>query len=113
MDPPLAPQLPLEMLHGVGDVDLVARDARGGERLVEDLAGRPDERPASQILLVPRLLAEEERGRRRRPFAEHRLRRVLVEITRRACLSRLPQALDRRLVRFLHRFRHQLASSMS
>ena len=46
---------------------------------VEHLAGRADERAAGEILLVARLLADEHDRGVERAFAEHGLRRALVE----------------------------------
>ena len=54
----------LEVLDGVGDVDHAAIEAGGLQRLVEKPAGGPDERPADAILLIPRLLADEDMPRR-------------------------------------------------
>src|SRR6059058_3746512 len=60
VDASLAARLPLEVLDDVGDVDLAPVDASVLERLVEELSGRPDERLALQVLLVARLLADED-----------------------------------------------------
>ena len=68
-----------EMLHRVGDVDLVAIDAGFGQRTVEHLAGRADEGMAGEVFLVAGLLADQHDGGVLRAFAEHGLRRVLVE----------------------------------
>lgn len=43
----------------VGDVQLVPRHADGGKHAVEQLAGRPDKRPALKVLLAARTLANE------------------------------------------------------
>src|SRR6185503_20316055 len=56
---PLAAQLPLEVLHGVGDVKVLALDASGLERAVEQPAGRPDEGQALLVFLVAGLLADQ------------------------------------------------------
>src|SRR5688572_15779162 len=77
---PLAARLPLEMLHRVGDIHVVARDAGVSERFVKQRTGRPDERLALPILLIARLLAHEHHAGTLRPGAEHDLRRRLVEI---------------------------------
>jgi len=68
------------VLHGVGDVDVAALNAGRFEGLVENLAGRTDKGETRQILLVARLLADEHERGIGRTFAEHGLRRVLVEI---------------------------------
>ena len=60
------------------------------------LPGAADEGAALQILLVARLLADEEDARIQRPLAEHRLRRVLVEVAARAAARLLPQCLPGR-----------------
>ena len=66
--------LPLEVLDRVGDVDLVAVDAGGGERLVEQAPRGADERMALFVLLVAGLLADEHDARVTRPLAEDGLR---------------------------------------
>ena len=76
MDAALAARLELEVLHRVGDVGLLPRDAGFVEDGVEDLAGRPDEGLSGNVFLVARLLADEHDFRRLRPLAEHRLGRV-------------------------------------
>ena len=76
MDAPLAARLELEMLDRVGDVDLEPIDIGLVEYLVEHLAGRPDEGLAGDILLVARLLADEDDPRILGSLAEHGLRGV-------------------------------------
>ena len=68
--------LPLEVLDRVGEVDLVAVEAGGGERLVEQAARGADERVALFVLLVAGLLADEHDARVTRALAEDGLRRV-------------------------------------
>src|SRR5437763_1019375 len=46
---------------------------------VEQLASRADEGAAELVLAVPGLLSDEDRARRRSPFAENRLRSRLVQ----------------------------------
>jgi hypothetical protein len=91
VDPPLAARLPLEVLHRVRHVDGSTVDAGLDERIVEDAAGRPDERRTVEILAVARLLADEHRRRTSRPRAEHRLRGVLPQGTGAAVRRLLPQ----------------------
>src|SRR5690242_11641331 len=79
VDAALAAGLPLEVLDDVRDVDLAAVDARVLEGLVEKLPGRADERLALEVLLVARLLADEENLGLRGALAEDRLRPGLVE----------------------------------
>jgi hypothetical protein len=67
------------VLDGVGHVGRCAVDPRLLERPIEQLAGGPDERRASEILLVARLLADEHHPRAERALAEDGLRRVGVE----------------------------------
>jgi len=54
------------------------------QRGVEQLPRWADKRPSSQILLVSRLFTDEDDLRVERPFAEHRLRRALMQIAARA-----------------------------
>ena len=75
------------MLHGVGDVEPVPVDAGGGERLVEQLARRPDERRPGLVLLIAGLFADEHHVGVRRPCAEHRLGGVQVQVAALAALS--------------------------
>jgi hypothetical protein len=60
VDPALALWLPLEVLDDIGDVDLRAVDSGLYERLVEELSGRSDERPAFEVLAISGLLADED-----------------------------------------------------
>jgi len=95
VDAALATRLPLEVLDGVGDVDLLPGDARLGQRFVEHLSRRSHERLARQVLLVSRLLADEERRRLSGADAQDRLRGVLVEVAGAAALGGLPELRDR------------------
>jgi hypothetical protein len=67
------------VLHGVRHVDRRPIDARLCERVVEDAPGRPDEGLARPVLLVARLLADEDRLRVRGALAEDGLRADLPE----------------------------------
>ena len=60
VDAPLAARLELEVLHRIGDVDGAPVDAGLLHRAIHDLPGRPDERTADHVLLVARLLADEQ-----------------------------------------------------
>src|SRR5581483_2328278 len=91
VDPALPARLPLEVLDGVRDVGLRPVDARLLERPVEQLAGRPDERLAREILLVSRLLADEQHLGVSGALAEDGLRRVPVEVAPAAALHRLAE----------------------
>src|SRR5205807_1798460 len=94
VDPALAALLELEVLDGVGDVDLLALEPRVGQGLVEHLAGRTDERRALAIFLVSRLFSDEHDPRGGRASAEDGLRGVTVEVaagTARRCLAQLAE----------------------
>ena len=95
VNPPLAARLPLEVLHRVGDVGLTPIDTGFLEGAIEQLAGRPDERPATQVLVVARLLTDEHDPRVSLAFAEDGLGRALIEVTARAAGGGLPQSLER------------------
>ena len=87
------------MLDHVGDVGLGTVDAGLLQRPVEQLARRPDERPALQILLIARLLADQHHTRARSPLAEHRLRTALVQRAGGAAGGSLLQLVEVRLRR--------------
>jgi hypothetical protein len=59
VDAALAAGFPLEVLHGVRDVGVVAVYAAVAQRAVEDMPGGADERVALLVLLVPGLLADQ------------------------------------------------------
>src|SRR5438105_14607102 len=67
------------MLDRVGNVDALPVDPGGSQAFVEQLSRRPHERLARQVLLVPRLLADEHQLSSRRSLAEHGLGGVLPE----------------------------------
>ena len=79
MQPPLAARLELEVLHRVRDVGARAIYARLLQRLVEQLAGRPEEGLSDKVFLIAGLFANEHEVGVRRPLAEHGLRRVLPQ----------------------------------
>jgi hypothetical protein len=58
--PTLAARHPLEVLHGIRDVHIAPHDVRSLERLIKHAAGRAHERQAGQVLLVARLLADQQ-----------------------------------------------------
>lgn len=78
---PLAAHLMLEMLHGVGDEDLRARDLRLRQGVVEDLASGADERLAGEIFLVAGLLAHQHELSAPASLARDGLDCVLIERT--------------------------------
>ena len=84
VDAPLAARLEFEVLDRIGDIGALAVDAGIGQRPVEHRAGRPDEGLAREILLVARLLADEDEVGGRQALAEHRLGREAVERAARA-----------------------------
>jgi hypothetical protein len=59
MDAALPARLPLEMLDGVRDVRGLAVNACLHQRIVEQVARGPDERPAGSVLVVAGLFAYE------------------------------------------------------
>src|SRR5207247_9588706 len=65
------------------------------EGTIKQLAGRPDERPATQVLVVARLLTDEHDPRVSLAFAEDGLGRALIEVTARAAGGGLTQSLER------------------
>jgi hypothetical protein len=80
MDAPLALSPPLEMFHGVGQIDGVDIDAGLGQRLSKKLTGRTDERLAGDVFDVAWLFTDEHDAGADGAFAEHRLRATLPEI---------------------------------
>lgn len=84
VQPALAAQFPLEMLDGIGDIDLVALKTGIDQRTIEQLAGRADEGMTMPILLIAGLFADRHEPGMRRPRAEYRLRGIGPE---RTCLA--------------------------
>ena len=74
VDAALPARLPFEVLHRVGDVNLIAIDSRFFQRPVENFSSRADERSTSEILLIPRLFAQEHKPRAFGSFARRRQR---------------------------------------
>ncbi len=81
MNPALATRLPFEMLHRVGDINIVTIDPGFAESAVEKLSRRADEQLPSEILLIARLLAQKHDRRALRTFTKHGLRSELVQMT--------------------------------
>src|SRR4051794_28506052 len=52
VEPPLPAWFPFEMLDRIRHVDLVAFDAGGLERTIQQSPGRADERPPGAVLLI-------------------------------------------------------------
>ena len=86
--------LELEMLDGVRHVDLRAIDSRRFERAIEELAGWTHERPALQIFLIARLLANQHQRRARRAFTEYALRRMFVKRAASTLIHRLAKRVE-------------------
>jgi hypothetical protein len=76
---PFAPFLVLEMLYGVGDIDRTPVEANRAQGLVEDAAGRSDERTTSAVFLIAGLLANHHESRVHWAFTENNLRRIPVK----------------------------------
>src|SRR5258708_21530069 len=76
VDPPFAPRVrrPLEVLHRVRDVRLLAVDAGAFEHAIQEPAGGTYERVSLTVFLVARLLTDDHHLGRRRALAEHGLR---------------------------------------
>src|SRR5438105_8353415 len=86
----LAP-LPLEVLHGIRDVHVAALDPRFLEGAIEQLPRRTDERVASAILLVARLLADDHHAGILRSLAKDWLRSERPDTTATAGHRRVAQ----------------------
>lgn len=71
---------PLEVLYRIRDVDVVAVDARRVERVIEQPAGGANKWASLFVLLVARLLTDDDDARRSRPLAEHSLRPHLPQV---------------------------------
>ena len=70
-------------------IHIVARDAGALQAAIEHAAGRSDERVAREVLAIARLLADQHHLCIGRPFADHRPRRALPQVTRAALLHSL------------------------
>ena len=96
MDATAAPRREFEVLDRVGDVDPPPVDAGLFQRHVQQLSRWPDERPADDVLLIARLLADEHDLGVVRSFTEHGLRRrpsTARNVRTRASLGEMPVAL--------------------
>src|SRR5205823_2679320 len=88
-----------EVLDDVRDVDLRTIDAGGLERAIEELPGGTDERPADEVLVVARLLADEDDLGMGAALAEDRLRPALPEAARLAVDGGIAELRKRRPLR--------------
>jgi hypothetical protein len=95
VDATLSADLEAEMLHNVRDVGIAGRDSRPVEPLVEDPAGRTDERVALDVLAVPGLLADQHHGGSLGPFTHHGLGGVRVQVAGPAGVDRAVQVAQR------------------
>jgi hypothetical protein len=73
VDPALATLLEFKVLYGVCYIDFAAIDSSRVERAVQKLAGWADERPASEVLCIAWLFADECHCRALRPFSQNGL----------------------------------------
>ncbi len=87
---------PLEVLHRVSEVDVIAVEANGVERAIEQLARRPDEIVAEFVLDVPGLFADEHDACAARTLAEHGLGSALEQVAAAASLRCRPKLRQRR-----------------
>src|SRR5688572_17362919 len=81
MDPPLALQHEVEMLHGVRDVDGSPVDSDIAECSIEQPSRRSNERFSFPVLLIARLLTHHDHARGLRPLSEDGLRGPLPQFT--------------------------------
>ena len=79
VDAAFAARLPFKMFDSIGDVNFRAIEAGGGEGLVQEFAGRADERFAREVFLMARLLTDEDDSRTAGAFAKDRLGGVLPQ----------------------------------
>jgi hypothetical protein len=78
MQAPLTALNPFEMLDGIGDINLVARNARFDERFVEKSTCGSDEGMALAVFHVSRLLTDKHHRRIFGTFAENRLGSIFI-----------------------------------
>jgi hypothetical protein len=86
---PFAALFEFEVFNYVGDVDVLAIDARLDQCLIQQMAGRSHKRPALLILLVAGLLADQHKASLFGTLAEDRLRGAAVEVAAPALVDRL------------------------
>jgi hypothetical protein len=99
VQPPLAAGGPLEVLDGIGHIDLLARNARFFQHLIEQAAGRTDERLSRAVFDVAGLLAHHHQPGMCRTSAEDGLRRIRKERAALAVAGRFPQRAQVMLLR--------------
>jgi hypothetical protein len=91
MQPPLAARRELEVLDGIGDIAAPAVETGLVKTAIEQPAGGTDKGPAGQILLIARLLADQDDLGFAGAFAEDDLRGIPVEITTGAAFGLMPE----------------------
>ena len=69
-----------EMFHGVGKIHRVAAESRVLQRLIQNVAGRPDEGHALPIFLIAWLFAYQHYPRHTRTLSKYRLRSRYMEL---------------------------------
>jgi hypothetical protein len=69
----LASRLPFEVLNRIGDINVVAINASGLKRFVEELSCGTNERPPLQVFLIARLFTHEHHLGTNAAFAKHGL----------------------------------------
>ena len=83
-------RFPFEMLNGIRNVHLIARNAGFHQGFVEQSAGGSDEWMALQIFLIAGLLSDEDDLGVSGAFAKHGLCGALIKVTTRTALGCLP-----------------------
>ncbi len=78
---PLSTRDELEMLDRIREIALAFRETRLTQSRAQEPARRSDKRTTLEILLIPGLLADEDRTRTGRTFAEDCLRRAIAKRT--------------------------------
>ena len=96
---PRSPLLVLDVLHGIRDADVVARQIRLLDARPQDTTGRADEGMALAIFLIAGLLADQHERRSAAALAEHGLRRVRPQRAPAAALHSVGERGERPRVR--------------
>src|SRR5262249_6898555 len=90
-----APPYPFEVFDRVGYVNLLARNSRYGERVIDQTPRRPHKGAALVIFLISRLLSNEDDFGFLRALAKNSLSSVFVKITAFTGTGGLPQRFKR------------------
>ena len=72
--------LPLEVLHGIGDVDVATGNAAFSQSLVQHSPRGTDKGFSGQVFLIARLFADEQERRMDASFAKDGLSGMLVQV---------------------------------